>query len=258
MASEAVETNPEVVNVKPLPCPNPWCHSHEREMPLTAIGTTEVPIHYGRIGFAARCCDCGLKGPVVERKADVFAAWNTRLSARTPSAGDDVEALAMTLECCVITFGGVVQADIGNKAASLLRTLSTTQAPADRSSAPAPTMSGIDAGEPVAWASAGQLAAYIDRPPGEGSNYLPLRLTREGNFTLPLYTRPAPSGVDETGAVKESRRIEAWLRDQAAAGERACLQAVTGSQLERDLAAGCVALNRAADALASYRGGEAG
>lgn len=43
--------------------------------------------------------------------------------------------------------------------------------------------------------------------------------------------------------------IVAYLRDQANAGDRALLQAVTGSRLERDLAAGVVALRRAAQGI---------
>ncbi len=66
------------------PCPNPWCHSHERALPLTVIGIAEVSVVHGRIGYKAHCTDCGLRGPTVMRKADAFAAWNTR----TPSDAD--------------------------------------------------------------------------------------------------------------------------------------------------------------------------
>ncbi len=47
--------------------------------------------------------------------------------------------------------------------------------------------------------------------------------------------------------------IVGYLREQADAGDRALLQAVTGSRLERDLAAGVVALRRAAQAIETRR-----
>lgn len=52
-----------------------------------------------------------------------------------------------------------------------------------------------------------------------------------------------------TDAEQERARVVVWLRAQSKAGERACINAVAGSNLERDLAAGVVALTRAANAL---------
>lgn len=43
--------------------------------------------------------------------------------------------------------------------------------------------------------------------------------------------------------------VVAWLRGQAESGDRALLNAIEGSTLRRDLAAGVVAINRAADAI---------
>lgn len=52
----------------------------------------------------------------------------------------------------------------------------------------------------------------------------------------------------------EARRIErdavvSWLRGQADAGDRALLNAIEGIALRRDLAAGVVAIRRAADSI---------
>ncbi|MBN4944862.1 hypothetical protein JY432_02175 [Stenotrophomonas maltophilia] len=45
--------------------------------------------------------------------------------------------------------------------------------------------------EPAIWVSPGQLVAHKDRVPGDGGAYLPARLTRDGQFTKPLYAVPA-------------------------------------------------------------------
>lgn len=46
-------------------------------------------------------------------------------------------------------------------------------------------------GKPTIWVSPGQLSAHKDRVPGDGGAYLPARLTRDGQFTKPLYAAPA-------------------------------------------------------------------
>jgi len=74
-----------------LPCPNPWCHSHERDFPLHRLGIIEWPIVHGRIGFRVRCSDCGICGPIVETKVAVYAAWNTRALSQTLPAAGEVE-----------------------------------------------------------------------------------------------------------------------------------------------------------------------
>lgn len=56
--------------------------------------------------------------------------------------------------------------------------------------------------------------------------------------------RPASETTD-----RALRLTAAWLREQAEAGDKAILNALPGSCLKRDLAAGVVTLNRAADAL---------
>ncbi|WP_423178446.1 MULTISPECIES: hypothetical protein [unclassified Stenotrophomonas] len=65
-------------------------------------------------------------------------------------------------------------------------------------------------GEPVIWVSPGQLAAHKDRVPGDGGAYLPARLTRDGQFTKPLYATPAQAvDLDAMRALLQ-RRIEQW------------------------------------------------
>lgn len=54
----------------------------------------------------------------------------------------------------------------------------------------------LAARQPVAWVSPGQLTAHKDRPAGEGGAYLPTRLTRDGEFTKPLYDAPPAQAVD--------------------------------------------------------------
>ncbi|PII19001.1 hypothetical protein CR919_15035 [Stenotrophomonas sp. LMG 10879] len=51
-------------------------------------------------------------------------------------------------------------------------------------------------GQPAIWVSPGQLAAHKDRVPGDGGAYLPARLTRDGQFTKPLYAAPPAQAVD--------------------------------------------------------------
>lgn len=51
-------------------------------------------------------------------------------------------------------------------------------------------------GEPEIWVSPGQLEELKRRPAGQGSNYLPIRLASEGNFTQPLYAAPPAQAVD--------------------------------------------------------------
>lgn len=62
--------------------------------------------------------------------------------------------------------------------------------------------------EPVAWVSPLQLNSIADRPQDTGGEYIPVRKSRAGQFTMALYTRPAtptyperlvadPLGVEE-------------------------------------------------------------
>lgn len=66
-----------------------------------------------------------------------------------------------------------------------------------------------DAGEAVAWCSPGQLANLtdVDR---DGGVYLPIRKTRRGNFTMPLFATPAPA-VDAVPAGEVERKA---IRDE--------------------------------------------
>jgi hypothetical protein len=80
-----------------LACPNPWCHSHDRDFPLHHLGIVEWPIVHGRIGFRVWCSDCGICGPIVDSKSAVYAAWNTRAALSqtpTPSLSIDVQSAA--------------------------------------------------------------------------------------------------------------------------------------------------------------------
>lgn len=50
--------------------------------------------------------------------------------------------------------------------------------------------------EPAIWVNPGQLAIHKDRAAGQGGNYLPTRLTRDGEFTKPLYAAPPAQAVE--------------------------------------------------------------
>jgi len=62
--------------------------------------------------------------------------------------------------------------------------------------------------QPAIWVSPRQLAVHKDRVPGDGGAYLPARLTKDGQFTKPLYATPPAQAVD-LGA----RPIETAPRD---------------------------------------------
>lgn len=69
---------------------------------------------------------------------------------------------------------------------------------------------------PVAWVSPEQLTAHKDRLAGEGGDYLPARLTRDGLFTQPLYAAPQPAPAIDLEQFREA--VEAELD----AAEKAC------------------------------------
>lgn len=81
--------------------------------------------------------------------------------------------------------------------------------------------------EPVLWVSPGQLATHADPThaiyyPELAGNYLPARKTCAGQFTMPLYARPAPSNPDTVAFVQEwmmsgDHEADQWHRDFAAA-----------------------------------------
>lgn len=71
---------------------------------------------------------------------------------------------------------------------------------------------------------------------------------RESNIAVEGFKDGYRAAIASIGSEREA--IVGWLRGQAAAGDKACFQAIIGSKLERDLAAGVVALSRAADAIA--------
>jgi len=74
------------------PCPNPWCHSHER-----GIGGVRIRncLRYaddvlGKIAYSddslyvGRCASCGLEGPKHSTPEAAVEAWNTRPSPWQP------------------------------------------------------------------------------------------------------------------------------------------------------------------------------
>lgn len=60
----------------------------------------------------------------------------------------------------------------------------------------------------VAWVSPEQLAALKDRPAGEGGDYLPTRLTRDGLFTQPLYAIPQHAPAIDLGQFRNAVEAE--------------------------------------------------
>lgn len=66
---------------------------------------------------------------------------------------------------------------------------------------------------PVAWVSPEQLAAHKDRSAGEGGDYLPTRLTRDGLFTQPLYAAPQPAPAIDLGQFREAVASLKTMRD---------------------------------------------
>jgi len=99
----------------------------------------------------------------------------------------------------------------------------------------------LDGVEPAGW-------MYEHSAPGVWPQIAVKRLRDSfgSNWTeTPLYTR-----AQVLAAVEADRAaIVAWLREQGNAGNRALFSAVEGSQLRRDLAAGVVSINRAANAI---------
>lgn len=73
---------------------------------------------------------------------------------------------------------------------------------------------------------------------------LPSESYATGGELVPVYYPPTCDTIPD-----ERTAIVAWLRGQAEIGDNALLNAIEGSQLRRDLAAGVVAINRAADAI---------
>ena len=71
-------------------------------------------------------------------------------------------------------------------------------AQAATAAAPAHPAEGVQA-EPLLWVSPGQAKELNDRAAGDGGNYLPCRKTRDGLFTMPLYTAPADELATATG-----------------------------------------------------------
>ncbi|TDW65391.1 hypothetical protein EDF57_103575 [Novosphingobium sp. PhB55] len=62
--------------------------------------------------------------------------------------------------------------------------------------------------EPVAWVSPLQLKAIANRPQDTGGEYIPIRKSRAGQFTMPVYAHPALSNPE--------RSVEAWRTIESA------------------------------------------
>lgn len=69
------------------------------------------------------------------------------------------------------------------------------------------------------------------------------------NIVLAEVARAAIAALSDNPARAERRKIVDWLRGQIRIGEDAVLLAAEGSRRERDLAAGVIALTKAADAI---------
>jgi hypothetical protein len=67
----------------------------------------------------------------------------------------------------------------------------------------------LPAPEPVAWVAPLQLAAIVDRPQDTGGEYIPVRKSVAGRFTMPLYSS-SPTVVE--GESGERGAIIAWLQ----------------------------------------------
>ncbi|MGX1786893.1 hypothetical protein ACWIGM_09165 [Bosea sp. NPDC055332] len=98
--------------------------------------------------------------------------------------------------------GVVVTTDMVNAAWNEAKTRRMTGLPTDfRAVLEAALTASPSAGEPVAYASTGQIAALEDRPADEGGVYIPLRKTPVGLFQMPLYATPPATPV-QTASVE--------------------------------------------------------
>jgi hypothetical protein len=66
-----------------------------------------------------------------------------------------------------------------------------------------PEICALTGGEaiPVAWVSPGQFNIHDDPVDQSAGNYLPVRKTKMGKFTMPLYATPSTGGDDLTSAI---------------------------------------------------------
>lgn len=80
----------EPLEVKLLPCPNPWCTDSDAEAALIR-----------RRGFWCVECQCAMRGPEMENKALAVAAWNTRTPDQMAGVdGEVVQAVLAERERC--------------------------------------------------------------------------------------------------------------------------------------------------------------
>ena len=68
-----------------------------------------------------------------------------------------------------------------------------------------PSKASVVQQEPLGFVSPKQVERIVD-PDGESGAYIPMRKTPAGNFTLPLYTHPAP----QQKPLLDEKKIEMW------------------------------------------------
>lgn len=149
-----------------LPCP--FCGSPARRIDF-GVGSGE-----NEGGSCIECIGCQSSGPgEFGYKENFISNWNRRAVSTQPSPGGQ-DALAAAMEVFERR-----RTDIPYEVYEQVKAVCAALA------------ARPSAGEPVIWVSPGQLAAHKDRVPGDGGAYLPARLTRDGQFTKPLYATPA-------------------------------------------------------------------
>jgi hypothetical protein len=160
-----------------------------------------------------QCGNCGAQGPSFEgddRQDKAVASWNS--PAPTDDAAlvnDQFEAIGRDLY--KESYGnGFADANYHGVAYNLNGWIEGSRQNFLAKVEAALAARGAGQGEAVAWVSPKQLEAHrdplTDQPGREGGAYLPVRKTRAGQFTQPLYASPPLGG---TGGWKPTHRHRA-------------------------------------------------